>query len=202
MQRLNRFRRARRDDNSKKPKNLRDRGAALLEFALIAPLFFVVVFGGIEIGYMFRSNLALEDAARSASRVASVQRSSAEADLAIIEHIHARSASLNGDIKSIVIFQPATLNAEVPTGCTAPGAGPSQSDDCNVYTVTDGDVQMLIDDWDINTSTQDGFPLNERLGTGLTNIGVHIEYEYQYVTGFFDTLTLSSTSVEVIELDL
>ena len=201
MQRLNRFRRARRDKNSTKPKNLRDRGAALLEFALIAPLFFLVVFGGIEIGYMFRSNLALEDAARSASRVASVQRSSADADLAIIEHIHDRSASLNGDIARIVIFQPATLNAEVPAGCSGPAAASSQSDDCNVYDVTNGDVQMLIDGWG-PMSTETGFPLNERLGTGQTNIGVHIEYEYQYVTGFFDTLTLSSTSVEVIELDL
>jgi hypothetical protein len=34
------------------------------------------------------------------------------------------------------------------------------------------------------------------------NLGIYIEYEYQYVTGFFDSITLSATSVEVVELDM
>ena len=34
------------------------------------------------------------------------------------------------------------------------------------------------------------------------NVGIYIEFDYTYATGFFDTLTLSSTSVEAIERDL
>ena len=56
------------------PRRLRDRGAAMVEFALISPLFFLLLFGGIEMGLMFRGNLAVEDMTRSASRVASIQR--------------------------------------------------------------------------------------------------------------------------------
>ena len=46
----------------------------MVEFALVAPMFFFIVFGGIELGLMFRSYLALENLSRSAARIVSIER--------------------------------------------------------------------------------------------------------------------------------
>ena len=34
------------------------------------------------------------------------------------------------------------------------------------------------------------------------NIGIHIELDYEFATGFFSTLSLATTTVEVIEQDV
>ena len=185
-------------DHDEKPfrNRRRERGAAALEFALVAPLFLLVVFGGIEIGLMFRSHLALQDMSRSAARVASIQRDSPEADRAILERVKAGSSSLSGDVTKVIIFNAPTLDAELPPSCIDGLDNPqSQSGLCNAYDAS------YVDLAGSGTGT---------LETGLTaaersqwqNLGVYIEYEYTYVTGFFDSITLSSTTVEVVELDL
>ena len=189
------LRRFGRDAEPTEERNLRERGAAALEFALIAPFFFLVVFGGIEIGLMFRSHLALEDMSRSAARVASIERDAADADRVILSRIESKAAPLNGDITRVVIFSAPTLDAQVPVACTTANA--SLAGQCNIYEITNGNLSTLT-------------AAGSTLETGLTaaerdqwqNLGIYIEYDYQYVTGFFDSITLSTTSVEVVELDL
>jgi len=195
MWKLMRRRRALRSEEQDQPRSrrarTRDRGAALLEFALIAPLFFLVVFGGIEIGLLFRSHLAVEDATRTAARVASVERDSAGADQAILERIDRLTGNLNGEITKVVIFNADTLASEIPADCLTA----SRANVCNFYAPTDGDVATVAGG-PLETAL---LPENRRQ---FENLGIYIEYEYQFVTGFFDTTTLSSTSVEVVELDL
>ena len=183
-------------DEKTPPKRLRERGAAALEFALVAPLFLLVVFGGIEIGLMFRSHLALQDMSRSAARVASIQRDAPEADRAILERVKAGASSLNGDVKKVIIFHAPTLDAELPASCiNALDIPASQSGLCNAYDASYVDVAGS------GTGTLEaGLTAAER--SQWQNLGVYIEYEYTYVTGFFDSITLSSTTVEVVELDL
>ncbi len=181
-----------------KRRSKRERGAAALEFALVAPLFFFVMFGGIEVGLMFRSNLTLSDMARSSARIGSIERTSVDADREILGRIHASSQNLNGDVLRVIIFKADTLASEVPADCVT---GPSKSGVCNVYVTPEGggtdDLEAISNG---TGALQAGYLNTER--TQLTNLGVHIIYEYAYVTGFLDTITLSATSVEVIELDL
>ena len=190
-----RHRRALRSEELDQPRSrrrrARDRGAALLEFALVAPLFFLVVFGGIEIGLLFRSHLAVEDASRTAARVASVERDNVDADRAILERIDRLTKNLNGDVTKVVIYNADTLASEIPADClTASRAGI-----CNYYETTDGDVAALA-----TGSLETALGSDDR--RQFENLGIYIEYDYQFVTGFFDSTTLSSTSVEVVELDL
>lgn len=204
---FNRLRRSRRSSEESTPRSLRERGAAALEFALIAPFFFLVVFGGIEIGFMFRSNLALEDTTRTAARVGSVERNGDEADLRILEKVNSRVGTLNGDITRVVIFSGDTLNAEVPVACTTTTNPALPGQKCNVYIVNGGQtLQDVIDAWTPfqSASNPGGTPpgITSADRGSSSNIGVYIEYDYDYVTGFFDTITLSSTTVEAIELDL
>ncbi len=175
-------------------RSARERGAAALEFALISPLFFLVVFGGIEIGLMFRSHLAIQDMSRSAARVASIQRDNPDADREILQRVVNGAATLNGEVTKVIIFHAPTLDATLPPSCIVADAPVSQASLCNAYGADYADVA-------------DG---TSSVGTGLTgaqrtqwqNLGIYIEYDYQYVTGFFDSITLSASTVEVVELDL
>lgn len=47
-------------------------GQALPEFALVAPLFFILLFGVIQFGFLFGGHVGLTNAARDAARYASV----------------------------------------------------------------------------------------------------------------------------------
>lgn len=49
-----------------------DGGAALVEFALIMPLLFLLIFGIIEFGWAFRQNLDVRHGAREGTRLAAV----------------------------------------------------------------------------------------------------------------------------------
>jgi len=49
-----------------------ERGATLVEFALVAPLFFLLVFGIIEFGWAFGQNLDIRHGAREGARLVAV----------------------------------------------------------------------------------------------------------------------------------
>jgi len=185
-----------------KERTLRERGAAAVEFALVAPLFFFVVFGGIEFGLMFRSYLSLQDVSRTAARVASVERSGEGADVEILEVIQNRVDVLNGELIRVIVFNPETLASDLgdsPAGCSDENAVTGIDGECTIYLAAD--VQSIVDGTkDIVASPEPGFPPSDR--AALTNVGIYVEYRYQYVTGFFDSRTLSATSVEVIEIDV
>lgn len=53
-------------------KSCRDRGAALVEFALIAPLLFMLVFGVIDFGWAFFQQLDVRHGARESARLVAV----------------------------------------------------------------------------------------------------------------------------------
>lgn len=176
-------------------RSRRERGAAALEFALVAPLFLFVVFGGIEIGLMFRSHLALQDMSRSAARVASIQRDNTDADREILQRVVNGAATLNGEVTKVIIFHAPTLDATLPPSCIDGTDNPaSQAGLCNAYGSDYEDVAAGT------ASIESGLTPAQR--TQWQNLGIYIEYDYQYVTGFFDSITLSSSTVEVVELDL
>jgi len=53
-------------------------GQAMVEFALVAPMLFLVLFGIVQFGIAFMHSVALTDAVRAGARKASVSRSSAD----------------------------------------------------------------------------------------------------------------------------
>ncbi len=167
----------------------------MVEFALISPLFFFLLFAGIEMGLMFRSHLAIEDMTRNAARIASIKRNDADADQVILQVIADRAERLSGDVRKVIIFSAPTLDADLPAGCIGPGDLPqTQTAICNSYGENYADVPG-------DTSLiENGLTVDER--SQWRNLGVYVEYEHSYVTGFFDTITLRSTTIEVVELDL
>lgn len=55
-----------------------EEGANLVEFALVAPLLFALLFGMIEFGWAFAQNLDVKHTAREAGRLAAVNATTAE----------------------------------------------------------------------------------------------------------------------------
>jgi Flp pilus assembly protein TadG len=53
-------------------------GQSLVEFALLAPILFLILFGIIQFGIAFKDSIALTDAVRTGARKATVSRSSAD----------------------------------------------------------------------------------------------------------------------------
>jgi len=63
-----------------------ERGAAMVEFALIAILFFTLLFGIIEFGWIFNGYITLEAAAKEGARLAIVGASDADIKKAVTNH--------------------------------------------------------------------------------------------------------------------
>jgi Flp pilus assembly protein TadG len=56
----------------------REEGQALVEFALVAPILFLILFGIVQFGIAFKHSIALTDAVRAGARKATVSRSLAD----------------------------------------------------------------------------------------------------------------------------
>jgi len=96
---------ARRFDGAailKRPRS--ERGAAVVEFALIAPVLLVLVFGIIDYGMFFHTKTMIANAAREGARNGSISHSRAVIDSSI--------ASALGDVPS--------KNVTVTVGCKGP----------------------------------------------------------------------------------
>jgi Flp pilus assembly protein TadG len=82
----------------------RDRGAALVEFALILPVFLMLVFGIVEFGRAYNAQIALQGASREGARALALGRTTAQVDATV------RAAAPN-----------VTVDRIVRTACTAAG---------------------------------------------------------------------------------
>lgn len=76
-----------------------ERGQAMVEFVLIAPIFLLLVFGLVQFGILFNNYLTLTDAVRAGARQAAVSRSLADPVGATTSRIDQSAADLNtGDL--------------------------------------------------------------------------------------------------------
>ena len=83
-----------------------ERGATLIEFALIALLLFTILFGIIEFGWIFNGYITLTSAAQEGARMAIV----GEDDQDIREAIYSHARIFDEDNLQIGIFPGATHN--------------------------------------------------------------------------------------------
>lgn len=90
-----------------------ERGANLVEFALVAPLLFALLFGMIEFGWAFAQNLDVKHTAREAGRLAAVNATATEIenrvcnndilDPAFVQEISRAGGTAAGDTATLTI---------------------------------------------------------------------------------------------------
>lgn len=185
----------------------RQRGAAMVEVALVVPLLLALVLGIAELGFRTTNTQHVVNATRSGTRVVSSIGNDRSADH---DALLALSGALDkfepGDVTKIIIFKP-ELDGSMPLGCrTAP-----QSGDCNHYDGTDltapassfsgttfvGGVETCspaaIDEmWCPLSRNADQYPSADW-------IGVYVEVRHESVAPFLPDTTISDATVMRIE---
>lgn len=84
-----------------------ERGATLVEFALVLPVILLLVFGMIEFGRVLNAQIVIRNAAREGARAGSVGKSAAEIAACVLD----MSPTLDGGALSVAV-----TNAQGATG--------------------------------------------------------------------------------------
>lgn len=171
-----------------KPKRRRrhSRAQAIVEFALVAPLFFTLLFGVVEFSLIHTAidivNFATKDAARLGSLLG---RTDATVDTQMVTEIRSRVTGIViAKVTKIEVFK-----SDAAGNVVLVGGNPVEY----VYNVSGGNIGTT------------NWPVNQRNDTQLNAdyLGVKVTYNYTYLTGFIagagSTLQLTATSVQRIE---
>lgn len=181
----------------------RERGAVLTETALTIPLFFLVIFGIIEGGLLFRDRLTTTSAAHDAARAATVSGDELSADRHVLDVLLDSTAPLpDGSVERVVIFKASGPGEEVPAACLTGGVVGV----CNSYTGAD----MLVDDASFGCQGDkdldrywcpaDRIVIQTAANGGPPDyIGVYLEISRTSLTGVLPVTELSTTKVLRIE---
>jgi len=89
------------------------RGAAVVEFALVVPLFFTLVFGIIEFGQGFMVSQLINSAAREGARVAITPgTTNAEVEAAVLDIIDRSTTTDPGNVTVTITIVPSGTNPD------------------------------------------------------------------------------------------
>ena len=175
----------------------RERGQTLVEFALVAPLLLLVIFGTIEFCFLYQSLNTVDFAAREGARVGAVLGpTDAAADSKIIQAIFAATSNGTGllfsQIQMIEIFK-SSENGSIPpplASCAQQATPPFE----DVY---DGQGNACPGTL--------GWPPSARNATfnSADYLGVRITFAYNWVTSFVSAargqFTMTGISIQLIE---
>ena len=195
-----------RPDHRPVPHAFDDRGTALLETAVVAPVFLALVFGILEFGLLFKTYLTANDTVLDAARVGAVQgpnptTDGANADFSIVKSVRDSTAGIDPqDIERIVVYRgrPSTAGspmAQVPSVCKN-GDASSVASSCNVYdpieafdAVQRGDTDYF--DCSAGTEASCGWDPDSRSdgprAVDIDYVGVYVEVKHDMITGLYGT---------------
>lgn len=186
-----------------------ERGAILVEFVFVVPLFMILVLGIFEIGKAWEANQAVVQASRSGARTVSQLGTYARADQEALLAVVSTFGSDAADVTRVIIFE-ADSNGDMHPQCmTTPSASIPSSRHCNRYDATD--LANLNDPtyFASATSCSGGASAHwcptarNNVQRNATYVGVYVEFEEQYQTGMFGggTYTITEAAVMRIEPD-
>lgn len=164
-----------------------ERGAALVESAIVILPLCLIVFGIIEFGFIFKDSLTLSSASRAGARTASALPNQTQF-LTLTRDATAQAATATsfapGDTMRIYKSNP----SGAPSG-SCPGST------CAVYTWNGSSWGGASGDWDHNTH-------QACLGGAIDSVGVEVNLTHDSITGFFpfvEGMTLTERTVMRLE---
>lgn len=166
-----------------------ERGAALVEFTFIAVLLVSLVLGVIEIGSAWGDYQSLAQASRAGARVTSQVATDGRADVEGLLAIEAALGNLSDNVNRVVVFE-ADADGRMPSACRTASPGFSGGANCNVYGATEMANLTNTSFWGSGTScgSADGnwCPTSRsNILPNATYLGVRVEVERDFLTGFF-----------------
>jgi hypothetical protein len=164
------------------------RGQALVEFAVLMSVLFLLLAGTVDLGTLLDNHLGIAYATRQAARIGAEEDQNAGADCAILGAVYAATQDLSlVTITRIIIYQAdangnSTGNQQVyqgNPGCPSPPTPPAGS--------------LLSGNWPPSARADN--PPDE------DSLGVEIDYAYSWQTGFISTGTFQGTDRTVMKLN-
>jgi len=172
-----------------------ERGAAAVEAAIVTPLVLALVFGIIELGFVFKDYVAAGGAVRAGVRIASANpRTSTYATLAASSVARTGGAMNLRDVQQLWVYKVDTVT-DKPIGftdfanCTV----------CVKFRWDNGTKAFVVtsDNWP--ASTQNACS-SRSLGGPPDRIGVYVQLKHDSLTGLvFDTMNISESSILTLE---
>lgn len=180
----------------------RSRGAVLIEAAFITPVFFMLIFGIIEVGLAMNDKLALAHAVRAGSRFASAAGADPYTDYGILKSVARESSAIPDHQIDLIVVYKADRFGDPPTpACQAGSSGST----CNVYTPADFDRPR--EDFGCQPGKNlDIFwcPMDRQVTLTTTTspdyVGVWMKVQHPWITRMFGT-TVTLTDSSVIQLE-
>lgn len=175
-----------------------ERGQSLVEFALVFPLFWLVLIALIEFAFLFNALLSVSAASRDAAVVAAEAADSPTADCAILHSVESDfiGPSFASQIQKVDIYWTDANGVQKSGAISTYTRTSSASMACVV-----GGVAFSVP----YTQTAAGYPpsarCSARLGCGanhpgLDTIGVEITYQYLYKTPYGSVLGGSGMTMQ------
>lgn len=188
-----------------------ERGAVIVELAMVVPILLTLVLGMFEIGMAWSASQTVVQASRSGARTVSQLGTFGAADQQAVLAVISTFGDDVDAIQRIIIFD-ASGGQDLPAGCDVAGfpTGP-----CNVYRAADfaaaGDPLHFDSNGPVAGSGCGGpagassnwCPDGDRDHNQLsaTEVGVFVEFEAERVSGFFgvDPFNITRTTVMRVE---
>ena len=117
-------------------RNARRRGQALIEFALIVPVLFLLFVGCLDFGRVFYNGMAVTHAARAGAQYG------AQSNILSVDNPGITQAALAaaGDVQGVTVTPAQCCQCATQSGCT----GGSGTVDCITGTCTEGAPQLFV----------------------------------------------------------
>jgi Flp pilus assembly protein TadG len=163
----------------------RERGQALVEFALLMPVLFVLIMGLIEFALAFNAVLGVNRASQNAAHMASLAGNMLGADCLILDSVE-QDIMAPGDRNDIIRVQ---IERTALTGNTVYAANIWDRGGSTSCDMADGTTMTVP-----YTRTQNDYPVTQRCSvlsgcpsmtpvrTTVDNIGVTVRYRYEWST--------------------
>jgi len=170
----------------------RQRGAALVEFVLIAPVLVLIVAAIFEFGLAFRDSMTLSNALRSGARVGSNAGRERQADYTILKSVEAAMTEFpTARVERIIVYKASTSNSAPPAACLAVTGSGGVNGSCNVY--RSSDLARPLSDFGGTTTCSSTSPdrywcptsRQNQQALGADYLGVWMQIRYEYVTNVF-----------------
>ena len=189
-----------------------ERGAALVEAAIVAPLLFLLIYGVMEVGYAFFGRETVNNMSVVGARTASSEANNVLADYTILQAVRHGSTGIgtNG-VDVVVVYRATGPGDRVPTACkTASVVNTTTERGCNRYVKSD----LLLDSDEFGcvgppgpSSKIDHYwcPTTRKTAVQGSHgppdyVGVYVQAEHKNLTGVLgDHFTFETDTVMRIE---
>jgi Flp pilus assembly protein TadG len=170
-----------------------DRGAVLVEFALVFTFLCTLVFGVVEFGMAWQDKLTVETATRSGVRVGSNLGKDSQADYNLLLGVKSALTDVGmSNVNYVIVYKSSNLNGTIPSTCPVTGTPASVSGVCNVYTGAQLTALASTQFGGTSGKLDAAWPPANRVNlqsSGPDYLGVWIKVTHPYITKLFGNST-------------